>query len=408
MEPTEKSIGNPVSPMVLDPWSYNQNDKSKEVRKPYYDRNSQVKNNDRNSNNNNIDSQCGKGVHKHNSIYSDVEDKYYIEHSVNGSTLNLKKDKRDCWSSGMKRDWVRGKIEGYSFRSQRRLREKHNNLDKVRLNPKSSVLITLTYPSTHITLKNGKTIKVEDIDKKIYKKHMNNFITQLKNYMWKEHRNNYFFGFTRFEFQKRRGGIGHYHLLLYCMRKVDMDWLSRTWNRIVGGDEKHLKYGTRVERPRNWSKVGQYVCKVMSYITKDHGYTLNKSTGEIQELRPMGRHWTVIRQEKMKTFIKMKTVECKKKTYHGLKRLSFKTVENSIRKKYQELDENGYWVFKGKDEKQKKSYEESMGKRMKKWKKKRYLIDQLGGKMSFYFVRTYLERLLHLYGYKSPKELLSY
>lgn len=360
------------------------------------------------SNNKTVSGKSSVGVHSHNSIYSDVEEKYYLEHSVNGSTMNLKNNKRDCFSSKREVNWVRGKIEGFSFRSQKRLREKHNNLDKVRLNPKSSVLITLTYPSTHITLKNGKRVRVEDIDKKIYKKHMNNFITQLKNYMWKEHRNNYFFGFTRFEFQKRQGGIGHYHLLLYCMKKVDKMWLSKTWCRIVGGDEKHLKYGTRIERPRNWDGVGQYVSKIMSYITKDHGITLNKSTGEIQELRPIGKHWTVIRQEKMNTFINMKTVECVKKTYHGLKRLSFKTVENSIRKKYQELDENGYWVFKGKDEKQKKSYEKTFSEKIKKWKKKKYLIDQLGGKMSFHFVRVYLEKLLRLYGYNNPKELLSY
>ena len=400
MEPTEKSIGITSPPMDL---TLGHTTNSGEGKIRYYT-NSGVKEN----NNKTVRGQNNNGVHKHNSIYSTVEDKFYLEHSVNGSTLNMKKDTTDCWSSGKERDWVRGKIEGFSFRSQKRLREKCNDLDKVRLNPKSTVLITLTYPSTHITLKNGKRVRVEDIDKKIVKKHMNNFITQLKNHMWKEHRNNYFFGFTRLEFQERQGGVPHQHLLLYCMKKVDMDWLSETWNRIVGGDEKHLKYGTRVERPRKWDRVNQYVCKVMSYITKDHGFTLNKSTGEIKELRPMGRHWTVIRQNKMNTFINKKTVECSKKTYHGLKRLSFKTVENSIRKKYQELDENGYWVFKGRTEKMKKSYEEKWKKRIKKWKKKRYLIDQLGGKMSFHFVRTYLGNLLRLYGYGSPQELLGY
>ena len=351
--------------------------------------------------------QNNNGVHRHNSIYSNPEDKYYLEHSVNGEILNPVKKRKDCFSSKKKQDWIRGKIEGFSWRSQRRLRNRSRGLDKVRLNPKSSILITLTYPGQYIKLKNGDKVLVEDIDKKIYKRHLNNFITQLKTYMYKSFRNNYFFGFTRFEFQKR--GVGHYHLLLYCVRKsIDMKWLSTCWNRIVGGDDDHLKYGTRIERPRNWGRVEQYVSKIMSYITKDDGITLNKSTGEIQELRPIGRHWSVINQKKMKTFINMRTMECLKRTYEGLKRLSFKCVENSIRKKYQRINENGYWIFRGKDEKQKQSYENNYRDKLKKWKKKRFLIDQLSQKLSFCFIRRNLEKLLRLYGFRNPKELLVY
>lgn len=234
---------------------------------------------------------------------------------------------------------------------------------------------------------------------------MNNFITQLKNYMYKSFRNNYFFGLTRFEFQER--GVGHYHLLLYCVpKKIDMNWLSTTWNRIVGGDEDHLKYGTRIERPRTWNGVELYVSKIMSYITKDNGITLNKSTGEIQELRPIGRHWTIINKKKLYSFINMRTKDCSKKTYEGLKRLSFKTIENSIRKNYQRRDENGYWIFKGKNEDQKKSYEKSYKDKIKKWNKKRYIIDQLNGKISFHFMMGKLEKLLHLYQFQNPKQFL--
>lgn len=400
MELLEKSngtINNSTMDLTLDHTT-----KTDSQKKRYYV-NSGVKEN----NNKSIRTQNNNGVHKHNSIYSNPTTKHYLEHSVNGSVLNLKEQKIDCFISKREVDWIRGKIEGFSWRSQRRLRNKCNSLDKVRLNPKSSMLITLTYPGDHIKLRNGKKVDVGDIDKKIYKKHLNNFITQLKNYMFKSFRNNYFFGFTRFEFQER--GVGHYHLLLYCVpKKIDMNWLSKTWNRIVGGDDDHLKYGTRVERPRNWGGVEQYVSKIMSYIVKDSGITLNKSTGEIQELRPIGKHWSIINQKNMKKFINMKTVECEKKTYEGLKRLSFKTVENSIRKNYQRLDKNGYWIFKGKDEKQKQSYEENYKDKINKWKKKRFLIDQMGGKISFHFMRKSLGDLLRLYNYSSPKELLGY
>ena len=57
------------------------------------------------------------------------------------------------------------------------------------------------------------------------------------------------------EFQQR--GAPHYHVLL--SQWVPKKWVAEEWNRVVGGDEEHLRAGTRVEGVRGAQSLVRYL-----------------------------------------------------------------------------------------------------------------------------------------------------
>lgn len=59
----------------------------------------------------------------------------------------------------------------------------------------------------------------------------------------------------------------HYHLIVFGVKFLEKNWVSRTWYEIVGSnDERHLQAGTKIEKLRSSKQGVSYVAK---YVTKD-------------------------------------------------------------------------------------------------------------------------------------------
>jgi hypothetical protein len=204
-----------------------------------------------------------------------------IIHSVGGSLLQLKgpgvgtfrrKSSMGVWLKGGAVG-KRKEIGGFSPASRLRLLKwlQSINRDKVKFQP---IFGTLTYGAEFPT--DGETIK----------RHIDNFGKAFRRqypdacFIWK------------LEAQER--GAPHFHLLVLNQGYISHKWIAATWNRIVAGDEKHLKAGTEVRRVRSWGGVISYAAK---YIGKSGGV----------ELTGVGRHWGIVGREnlpvELETFI---------------------------------------------------------------------------------------------------------
>lgn len=153
----------------------------------------------------------------------------------------------------------RGPVCGFSRASRKRCLDFFNSLD--RRGPEATLFVTLTYPIEWSS------------DWKDWKRHLDVFKRRFKRrypgvpFFW------------RLEFQKR--GAPHFHLLVFGLEAVSIEWLSSAWYEAVGsGDAKHLAAGSRVGRIRSWRMAGYYVSK---YAAKE----------QITDT-PTGRVWGVI------------------------------------------------------------------------------------------------------------------
>ena len=311
---------------------------------------------------------------KHNSIYSDVKDSYYIEYSEGGNSVHCKSDKRDCFRTDKQKESRRGVIKGFSRKSRNRLLWLCGSLDRSEIDPKETLFITLTYPS-QIIVENGKEIKVQDIDGKTYKKHLNHFVVRLK----QKHPN--VFGLVRFEFQKR--GVGHYHVCLFGLRYLCRDWVGETWNNVVGGDPIHRDTGTQVERSRGWGETTGYFSKTMSYLGKETDEDLDQ---ELRE-KSIGRHWSHINKKFMERFIKFRVMKMNREEFFRFRRVLFKLYKSVKRRKLITIDEFGYEYWESSKlrrfKKQMKSYN--------KWKQTRI---HYGGSLHSFFPNELLRKIL--------------
>jgi hypothetical protein len=98
-------------------------------------------------------------------------------------------------------------------------------------------------------------------------------------------------GVWRLEPQRR--GAPHFHLLLFGARFIAREWLSSTWYAVCAtGDEKHLRAGTKVERPERVESLISYIGKELT--GEKPGHFIDCDTGEILA---SGRCWGVVNRE---------------------------------------------------------------------------------------------------------------
>lgn len=138
---------------------------------------------------------------------------------------------------------LRGSIQGFSRASRRRLLDTVNQVDRRCIG--SMLFVTLTYPGQWPG------------SWRVWKGHLRAMVMRLdRRYpgiqlVW------------RLEFQER--GAPHFHLLVFNVERIDIDWLSRAWFEVVGsGDLRHLAAGTQVQRVQSWRGVLYYVGKYMA------------------------------------------------------------------------------------------------------------------------------------------------
>jgi len=139
----------------------------------------------------------------------------------------------------------RGRIAGFSNKSRKRLFDFLSQVPRTAFS-NGLLFVTLTYPSEFPT------------DYKEYKAHLRAFLKRLYRKIGKE-----LPVLWRLEFQKR--GAPHFHLIVWGISRLDLQWLSRAWYNVVGsGDEKHLLAGTNVKSVRDRRLVLSYVSKYMA------------------------------------------------------------------------------------------------------------------------------------------------
>ena len=321
-------------------------------------------------------------IFRHNSEYGDSKEKFYVEYAEGGSATRIKKETIDWARTQNQIDSRRGRISGFSKKARNRLLWLLASLDKAQINPKEVLFATLTYPGKFV-IEKGREIPVGDIDGKLYKKHLNHFITRLRQ------RHPEVFGVIRFEWQQR--AVGHYHLCLFGLRYLCRDWVAETWNNVVGGDDDHLQAGTQVERSKSWGATTQYFSKTMAYCGKEADELLDKDTGEMVHLRPIGKHWSYLNMKRMKDYIKFRVKELGSKEFYALRRQLFRLYRSAKRRKLISFDEDGYEYWESWKQRR---WRKQMSK-TKKWEQAR--IAQ-GGYLMAFFPNEMLRQLLSLFG----------
>jgi len=160
----------------------------------------------------------------------------------------------------VERDWKRGEVKEFSWRSQR-------NLLRAVFNAGCDFVgwICLTYPAEFPR------------DGVLVKGHLDEFLHELRReapgvqYLW------------CMEFQER--GAPHFHVLVSAW--VSRVWVARTWFRIVdSGDAKHLRAGTKVQRVKSREGAGQEMAAVLKrYSAKKEQKLVPETFGRV------GRFW---------------------------------------------------------------------------------------------------------------------
>jgi len=109
--------------------------------------------------------------------------------------------------------------------------------------------------------------------------------------LWKNHQNRIFKAFQRrfpgcmmvWKLEPQQRGAPHFHVFIYTKEDMDLEWLSKTWYRIVAsGDEKHLLAGTNCQRAE--TRAGS-----LSYASK----YLGKEVALMPGWEHVGRYWGV-------------------------------------------------------------------------------------------------------------------
>lgn len=142
----------------------------------------------------------------------------------------------------------RGAVRVFSKASRRRLLRFLHMIDRERSG--TPLFVTLTYP------------REWPGDPRRWKRDLHAWLDRLRRSMpgvW-----------CVWRLEPQRRGAPHYHLLLFGVARLSIDWLSLTWYQVVGsGDERHLRAGTQVQQVDSWRRVIRYAAKYLAKETSD-------------------------------------------------------------------------------------------------------------------------------------------
>lgn len=199
-----------------------------------------------------------------------VEGTWACEVAVGGSLLAVKGRKPPDRKRG---GGLRGKVQGFSKNSRRRLIRKLASIDRETM-ATPPIFGTLTYPGEWP--RDPKRWK-RDLDawgKRLRRRHREACV------IWK------------LEPQKR--GAPHFHLLVFGVPHLDKHWLAASWYAVVdSGDVRHLRAGTRIESIRTWRGVMSYASKYTAKVIEE----LPEGWEEV------GRMWGIIGKEKLPIYM---------------------------------------------------------------------------------------------------------
>ena len=193
--------------------------------------------------------------------------------SMGGDLLEIKGRKLDCSEQKVHRSQsLRGKVDGFSRKSQQRLRRRVSEADKEQCGV--PFFVTLTYPG------------IFPADRCEWMRHLNNLDRRIRSRF-----SEFVFFVWKLEPQKR--GAPHFHLVL-CIEGEKSDdsflpilreFIAEAWFEVVGtGKPEHLMAGTQVQQVKSWEGVKHYTSK---YISKTF------DGDEVPDWWQPGRYWGV-------------------------------------------------------------------------------------------------------------------
>jgi hypothetical protein len=91
----------------------------------------------------------------------------------------------------------------------------------------------------------------------------------------------------RLEPQER--GAPHFHLLIFGAEFIPYRWVADNWSAVVGGDERHRRSCSRVERVKSWRGAMSYASKYLGKLSDGRAFRAN--TGDV--VAAVGRHWGI-------------------------------------------------------------------------------------------------------------------
>lgn len=142
----------------------------------------------------------------------------------------------------------RGAVSGFSRASRRRLLQFLHMIDRERSG--LPLFVTLTYP------------RAWPGDPRRWKRDLRAWLGRLRREMppaW-----------CVWRLEPQRRGAPDYHLLVFGVQRLPIEWLSRTWYEVVGsGDERHSRAGTQVQAVESWRRVIGYAAKYLAKVLRE-------------------------------------------------------------------------------------------------------------------------------------------
>lgn len=235
---------------------------------------------------------------------------YTLQYTENASLSAIKRDRIDH-SLKTHQDFSdehgkHGNITMFSSASRKKLLRYMARIDRSKLDY-APLFVTLTYGSDYSE------------DPRECKRHLDNFLKRLA-YKFPNSATVW-----RAEFQKR--GALHFHMIVFCVKYICMDWLAKAWNGVVDGDEDHLKAGTSVERSNGYKHTIGYCSK---YVAKKTDSRLDDDL----KVKEIGRHWGISNREVFYGMLgESKLIDLTEGEYHEVRRYFRRYMDSCQRKK---------------------------------------------------------------------------
>lgn len=164
----------------------------------------------------------------------------------------------------------RGEITGFSADSRRRLRKKLHAVER----DAGGLFITLTYHEDHPAPGECKR------QLEVFWKRLQRRFPDISS-IWK------------MEPQER--GVPHFHLMIFGIDFIPVQWLSKQWNDVVGDTDTHRKSGVELEPFVNQNgKLQGYMAK---YMGKEYDTWPGVEEGD--EWAEMGRWWGCLNRDQI-------------------------------------------------------------------------------------------------------------
>lgn len=241
-------------------------------------------------------------------------------------------------ASYQSRHWARGRVGGFSRKSQSRLIQLLNSI-VVTSERKRPLFLTLTMPGNWT----GSHAQA--------KRYLDSLWKRLKRGWWQPDNRgsveyvtcNQAAAVWRLELQER--GAPHFHILIFGCRWIDRKVISRMWREVVGdGGDDHEKAGTNIQRDDYWGKAGNYLAKYVSKQaagTRVSPYFAPDTPNHEAQSEALGRSWGVLGRANLP--MDLEHYEIPEEVFGQIKELLIAMRDDSRMEEWRRAPYRGLW-----------------------------------------------------------------